>query len=187
MRNETQQQSENDQSDNALVDLVDLLREPREPNADLIVCRIRQAMADIAEDVVPGRLVLVSTPVVDSDPTDVGSLQIGWWPLRSFARVLLRVLRTWERTGAPEHARALKEAATGLLTVWRATLEGASLNDRFGELGVDSWEEDSIDDFVAATRELVFQGHVIDTGERSGGQVVWAASTTFQDNGSWDA
>jgi hypothetical protein len=140
MRNETQQQSENDQSDNALVDLVDLLREPREPNADLIVCRIRQAMADIAEDVVPGRLVLVSTPVVDSDLTDVGSLQIGWWPLRSFARVLLRVLRTWERTGAPEHARALKEAATGLLTVWRATLEGASLNDRFGELGVDSWE-----------------------------------------------
>ncbi|MEE8386251.1 MAG: DUF3124 domain-containing protein [Dehalococcoidia bacterium] len=43
---------------------------------------------------------------------------------------------------------------------------------------MDSWEEDSIDDYVAATRELVFQGHVIDT--RAGGagatfMVTWVA------------
>ncbi len=176
--------------ENLELNLDDLFGEPRGLHVDLIVGRVRQAMDTIAQELIPERPVQARDPELDwvvEEYVDGQALRVEWWMLHPYACSFLHVLRTWEETGASEHAKAVEASARTLLVVWAATIDNARLLESFPELGIVTWDEDSPEGFFAAVRELALQGHVIDTGRREGGETVWALSNVFQQHGTWDA
>ena len=173
------------------LDLGDLFKEPRDLQADSIVCRVRQALDDVARERDPEGLVQIRNPEMEWDSAWASAEERGapllWWALHPFICAFLHVLRAWETTGSAEQAEAVEGSVRTLLVAWAATIETALLAASFPQLGVARWEEDSLDAFVAARRELVLEGHVIDTGRRRRGQIIWAPSHVFQEYGTWDA
>ena len=144
-------------------------------------------MDEAARRRVPNRPVQIQDPELEWYPAEQEGLRVQRWILHPFTCAFLHVLRTWEETGAPQNMEAVENAARTLLAAWVIAIDNARLLDRFPELGVERWEEESFDDYVAARRELVLQGHVIDTGQRQKGQILWAASNMYQQHGTWDA
>ena len=144
-------------------------------------------MDEVARELVPERLVLIHDSELESYQVEEEGLRVPQWILQPFMWAFLHVLRAWEKTGAPQHMEAVEDAARTLLAAWVTAIDNARLLDRFPELGVARWEEESFDGYVAARRELVLQGHVIDSGRRRKGQIVWVSSSVYQQHGMWDA
>lgn len=164
-----------------------LFREPRETNADAIVCRVRNAMEEAAAmQVAPWEPVVVvdcEEAAKNGVAAVEGSVLVSWKLVETQTTWFVVALSRWVESGAHEHAETARAAALSLLHGWveavRTALLGEALQERWGlsELGYCR----------CAVHRLVLMGWMIDTGHRGWGETLWALGPSALPKSKWDA
>ena len=172
-------------------DLEQLLHEPRDVQADLVVSRVRAEMDAEARRLVGDRPVVVVDPLAGDEPHEPGALSpeaiiVQWLLVHPAACLFLGLLGAWEERGLADNIEAVKEAAGVLVSSWSAVIRSYLLTERVDEFGLLERENDR-EYQVTAMRGLALQGLVVDTGKRRRGRTVWAPSNDHQQHGTWDA
>jgi hypothetical protein len=163
--------------------LDDLLTEPRDVNADRIVTRVRRVMDSRARECCPDRNPVVRPPAGDWKPEEK-DLVVPWWPVFPAGRAFLKTLAWWQRTGSTASAEAVIQSSVEFVEAWCQTVTTTVHIDdmyMFGEIG---WTDRAA--MIAAVREFVLKGLVVDTGKLRQGEIVWSVSDHHSRFSTWD-
>jgi len=157
------------------IDFEDLFRAPRPKYAEHIVARVRGEMDRIAHSLSPRAPVVVTS--LEPDDYLAEGVLVDWEAIAGPVAFFLMMLGAWEVTGSGERRKAVTVSARNLVRVWETMIKSGVLECLYGRLYIEPQPEDHASEVRESVRQLVLQGHLMDSGRRVRGEVVWVAAS----------